>query len=399
VKDIVRFVVVSTIVVIAGGCAARSPAAAPEPVSDPSTWSGDVQLYHLLDDYPLTPTQQDSLTLYLQSHSVNANELLVEAVRDTMAPPTVRANALMTLAERKATAKFPAFRAALDDPDPRVRATAVAAMREFVGTHGDQAMRLARSALQDPDPTVQAQALQLVGEQDVDLLRAYVKRAPNAELRAVANDLIAVAEQRGAPLVMDSATGVLRRTTAHGYALTFTPTKRWPSWQAAVGDVIIAQGNREIARLSGIESVANVVPVFLSPTGSHIVFERNREIVVRNLATGAERTVGAGIAPRVLPFTDTFIFLRETPDSQTELRQETRASYVVLREPFERTQPDAAPTAIGATQATLSPGRHGNYSPARWMRVRESAGTFQLHADGLEKFDLPNPFSTANQDG
>jgi hypothetical protein len=36
---------------------------------------------------------------------------------------------------------------------------------------------------------------------------------------------------------------------------------------------------------------------------------------------------------------------------------------------------------------------HGNYSPARWMRVREIEGVFVLAGDGMEQFTLPDPFT------
>lgn len=376
---------------VATACAARTNA----PAYDVTAWRGDARLYHILTTHPLTAAEHDSLAVYAREHEPGMNVRLGEAAIDPQAPPVVRANALSILARRRAVDQLYIFRAALDDPDTRVRATAAAGMREFIHTHPREALRLARMALGDPEPEVQAQALQIIGDTDVELMRSYLRTVEHEELRQVARDLVRLAEARGAPLRGDTASGVLRRETPAGHVLTFTPVRRWPAWEAAEGTVRIERAGAEPLMLDGIEVVAGVVPVFFSPDGAHLVYERNRRIAVRDMNSGAERDVGAGIAPRVVPFTDTFVYLRETPDSRTPQRQQTRIRYEVVRASFTD---DLAPHTLGTTTASASFGVHGNYSPVRWMRVEERGGSFYLSGDEMEIFALPDPFGAAERD-
>jgi hypothetical protein len=300
-------------------------------------------------------------------------------------------NALFVLAQRRASTHLHTFRNALDAEDVRVRAMAASAMREFVAVLPREAISIARMALADPEPEVQAQALQILGDNDVELLRAYLRRAPNAELRTIAQDLVQLAEQRGAPLEGDSTTGELSRETTDGYRITFTPVRHWPQWDAGFGTVRIEKGGTVLQTIEDVEAVAGVVPVFLSPGGSHVVFERGRSIIVRSLADGTERRVGAGIAPRPRPFTDEFVFLREIPGAAEEQRTDTKLAYEVLTTPFDPLS-DVPPKLLGATTATATFSRHGGYSPVRWMKVEERAASFYLTAPDMEIVSLPDPF-------
>jgi hypothetical protein len=333
---------------------------------------------------------QGSIVGYARDNPHAVNALLAEAADDTAAPVVVRVNALHLLAQRRVDSHMRVFRNALDAEDVRVRATAVASMREFVTTHPREAVGIARMALNDPEPDVQAQALQVLGDGDIDLLRTYVARTTDPELRSIAGDLIQLAEQRGAALVPDS-TGALRRETAGGFTISFSPQRYWPSWNAGYGRVSVLKDGAVLLTIDGVEAVGGVIPVFLSPDGRHVVFERNRTIVVRALADGSERVIGPGTAPRARPFTDDFIFLREKPDSAKEMREQTQLSYDVLVMPFD---PPAgvAPKMIGSTTAVAGFGRHGGYSPVRWLKVEERSGTFYLTAPHMELVPLPDPF-------
>jgi hypothetical protein len=378
-------VAVLAALLVLGGCAAR----AAQNGSDPSRWEGDRRLYAILNAAPLSQSQRDSIAVYEAEHVSATNDLIAEAAEDVHAPIDVRRNALLLLSERAAGTHLSVFRTALDDDDPRVRAMAASAMRRFMNTHPRDAEQLARMALEDPVAEVQAEALHVLSDRDPALLRAYMPRAANAELRTIATDLVRVAESRGAGLVGDG-TGVLQRVSPHGFSVTFQPVTRWPQWDAAVGRVTVARNGAAVATIEGVEAVAGVVPVFFSPEGTHIVFERNREIVVRAVDGGAERAVGAGIAPRVLPFTEEFIFVREAADGRTEVRAQTRIRYEVLRASFAGGR---EPEVIGGFNAMLSYERHGNYSPARWAHVEDRSGYFYLSAEGFEAvFPLPNPF-------
>lgn len=387
-----RSLMLVAMTLVVGACAsARTPTVGADPAgSDPTAWRGDHRLYRLLTPYPITAAVQDSIVAYAQDHPHAINYLLAEAAEDPDAPVPVRVNALFLLAQRRADTHVRVFRNALDAEDVRVRATAVAAMREFVTTHPREATNIARMALSDPEPEVQAQALQVLGDGDVDILRAYIERGPEPELRRIAADLIRLAEQRGAALLPDTA-GVLRRETASGFALTFMPERYWPRWNAGYGRVSIARDGKVLHTIDGVEAVGGVIPVFLSPDARHVVYERDRTIVVRRMEDGAERVVGAGVAPRVRPFTDEFIYLREHADSAKEMREKTQLAYDVIAMPFD---PPAgvAPRVIGATKAVVGFGANGAYSPVRWMKVEERTGTFYLTAPEMELVPLPDPF-------
>jgi hypothetical protein len=376
---------------IVGACATGATPAATDPGLDETRWRGDPRLYHMLLPYPLTQEQMDSVQAYGMAHGTATDYLLAEAAEDERAPVVVRVNALFLLAERRADTHIHVFRNALDAEDVRVRASAAAAMRHFAVTHPREAVGIARMALFDPEPDVQAQALQVLGDTDIDLLRAYVRRAPDAELRAVAEDLVQLAEQRGAPLTPDPETGVLSRDTPDGFRITFTPERHWPQWGAGVGSVRIERDGAVLQTIDRVEAVAGVIPVFLSPDGRHVVFERERSIVVRAMRDGTERPVGPGIAPRPRPFTDEFVFLREQGDGSTERREETELTYDVFSAPFD--PPDAiAPIHLGSTTATVSFGRFGAYSPVRWMKVEERSGSFYLTSSHMKIVSLPDPF-------
>lgn len=387
-RSLLVTILMSTII---GACATAAPPAAVEPNMDVSRWYGDPRLYHILLPYPITDAQHDSMTVYAQEHGQATNYLLAEAAEDVNAPVAVRVNALHVLAQRGASLHLDAFRNALVAEDVRVRATAVAAMREFIGTHPREAGRIARMALSDSAAEVQAQALQVVSDSDVDLLRRFLPRAASAELRTIAEGLIQLAEQRGAPLTGDSVTGVLSRQSATGYRIVFQPDRYWPQWNAGQGTVRIEKDGALVQAIEGVEAVAGVIPVFLSPDGRHVVFERERTIVVRSMSDGKERVVGRGIAPRPRPFTDEFVFMREQPGSAVQERSETTLTYDVYSAPFDAAG-DAAPSLIGTTTATVSFGRNGGYSPVRWMRVEERSANFYLTSSHMEVVPLPDPF-------
>ena len=374
-----------------GACATGGAPAPADPNLDETRWRGDARLYRMLLPYPITDAQQDSLRVYAQLYGTATNYLLVEAAEDVNAPVVVRVNALFLLAQRRADAHVRAFRNALDAEDVRIRATAVAAMRQFAATHPREAASIARMALADSAPEVQAQALQVLGDGDIELLRSYLPRAANAELRAIAEDLVQLAEQRGAPAAMDSATGVIVRETPGGYRITFTPEQYWPQWNAGFGTVRIEKDGTVLQTLRRIEAVGGVVPVFFSPDSRHVVFERDRTIVVRALADGVEHVVGAGIAPRPRPFTDEFVFLRELPGTAEQQRQNTRLTYDVFAAPFDPPG-EIEPRVVGSTTATISFASHGAYSPVRLMRVEERSGSFYLTASNMEVISLPDPF-------
>ena len=176
--------------------------------------------------------------------------------------------------------------------------------------------------------------------------------------------------------------------------MRFVPARAWDQWGAAVGRVAITTAdNRVVPIPADIEVVAGVVPVFFSADGAYVVYEADRRIHVLSLATGATRDVGDGIAPRVRPFTDGFLFLRADPTGPVSERGSTRLSYNVLYAPFAG---GAEAETLGSLAVVMSQAERGNYSPARWMTVAETDGVFFLSLDDDVLFRLPSPFGSGS---
>jgi hypothetical protein len=353
------------------------------------------------------------------------NSRLARIVGDSAAHAVVRANAVVLLGERHATGELRAFWTALEDGDPRVRAAAARALEGIVVMDQAAALRLLRRALRDPEPLVQAEALRSIGDADVELLRRYLDSGPPPELARIATDLIRSAEERGAPLraitdrpaVSLAAAGdatppggdalaqqagagaaglVLERTAASGPRLEFRATRTWPQWDAAVGELVVTPpGGAPVSVSSEVEVVGRVVPAFFSVDGRYLVYEAARQVRVRDLTGGEERVVGPGIAPRLVPFSDSFVFLREIPEQRQDGRDEVVVRYTVFRAAFAGGEPES----VGEVRAVLRMDRRGLYSPARWMRVRERDGVFVLEGESMGTFVLPDPFSSAIVDG
>lgn len=337
---------------------------------------------------------------------------LARLVADSTMQPVVRANAVLLLGERRATHHLLAFWIALESPDVRVRGATAVALRGIINADERAGLRLARRALRDPEASVQARALEALADTDVDLLREYLASGPAPDVAKVATDLVRIAEERGAPLARaaagdgvgpsgphvgakaaggdDGAALVLSRTSASGPRVEFRALRHWPQWDAAVGELAIAPpGAAPVVVASEVEVVRGVVPAFFSVDGRFVVYETAREIRVRDLATGEERELGPGIAPRVVPFSDWFVFLREDPEGRQEDGDGAVLRYAVLRGSFTGQEVEE----IGTLGATPSMGEHGYYSPARWMRVRERDGVFTLEGKSLGTFRLPDPFA------
>ncbi|MBR9988823.1 MAG: HEAT repeat domain-containing protein, partial [Gemmatimonadetes bacterium] len=153
--------VLITSAVAIGACATGGTRSGVDPNLDETRWRGDPRLYHMLLPYPITAEQQDSVSVYASEHGEATNYLLAEAAADVHAPVVVRVNALFVLAQRRADTHMHVFRSALDAEDVHIRATAVAAMRQFAVTHPREAVGIARMALSDSEGDVQAQALQV----------------------------------------------------------------------------------------------------------------------------------------------------------------------------------------------------------------------------------------------
>ena len=312
---------------------------------------------------------------------------LADLVADTTAPPLIRTNAILLLADRRVP-NLIAYLNALSDPDERVRAAAGVGLKNDLGESRDLE-GLVKAALDDPSTLVQMKALEALADVDVLTLHAYLARVKDPTLRTITADLITAAENRGAPLLPKDSTGRLEHTGPEGQKLFYRPVSRWTRWEASWGELFVIGAKRDTTRISGnVEVVDNVLPAFFSIDGRYVVYESAREIRVRDLRSGADRVVGAGIAPRLLPFSESFIYLRPKGQPMTS-GVKTAIKYEVVRGWFA----DSKDKVVGELTANATFERKGYYSPVRWMRVRESNGVFSLQGEGMDLFKLPDPFA------
>jgi hypothetical protein len=147
-------------------------------------------------------------------------------------------------------------------------------------------------------------------------------------------------------------------------------------------------GKQPIVVASNVEVVANVIPAFIAPDSSALVYETNREIHVRSLRDNTDRKLADGIAPRVFPFTNDVLFVREIGDRKNLTPQGTPLRYEVVRIPLSGT----GSKVLGRLDANAQHGVKGGASPVRWMRLREVEGRFYLVGETIKDFELPSPF-------
>jgi hypothetical protein len=320
-------------------------------------------------------------------------DLLVSIALDTTVAELTRGHALMRLGEGFMYVP-PAFAQAIADRSVLVRAYAAQALRPLLASNDSTVPKLLILALHDPDERVQSKALESLADREPEALIAWLaeRPGPGAQLRSVAQQLIDVAEDRGAPLQSVAGTNVLQRVS-NGVTIRYTPRQSWPQWDASVGTLTIARdGTAPIDVAADVEAVGNVVPAYVSGDGKTLVYEDSRNIHWRDLISGVDRVISPGIAPRPYPFTENFIFLRpETKPLVDDPVNGTQLFYEVMRMPFNGS---GKPELIGQLTAGAKKSLHGSYSPARWMRVHEIEGAFWLEGEGVSTLKLPDPFET-----
>ena len=372
-------------------CGGNPPVENPQPmvVTDSVVWNGDVDLAPLLVRPQLGAVEWAAAErIELRVGGSEFIERLGAVVEDTTAPWLVRLNAIRVLENRRAVGEIAAFGVAMNASDERVRIASVAAMREFLGMNAVSARQILVMGLHDPSPRVQTAALQVLADRDVGVLRDYLARTKNAELRTIALDLIRAAEERGAALVAD-ANGNIERTTATGAKLTYRPTTRWPAWDASVGQLsVTAAGKKAVTVANGVEVVGNVIPAFFTSDGTTLVYEVDRTIHAHNLATGADVKLADGIAPRILPFTNDVIYFVEARDK----RMQTADGFGVRYDAYRIPAAGGTAVAVGQVGANMRHDLKGNYSALRWSRIDEQDGEFYLAGPNIT-FRLPSPFA------
>jgi hypothetical protein len=302
--------------------------------------------------------------------------------------PVVRSNALVLLAERRAPGALQALERSLgQDSPPRVRAAAVVGAQRLA-PHVPEAARLVRLGVTDPSRTVRLTALIALDVGDVEVMRASLNRERDADVRQVARQLIRIAESRGAPLAADPR-GILRSTlgTPLEPQIVFRPAQTDTGTGLAIGDLRLEfPGAVDVPLTSTARVLDGVVPAFFSPDQAQVVFEAEGGIRVLELPTRNVRTIGPGLAPRVVPFTDYIVFLRERDRGPVPGGDLLELRYAVYRVAFTGNEP----AEIGELRARMRRNSVAGYTPVRRMVVVETPEGFGLRADGVTMFVLPD---------
>lgn len=369
------------------GCGPRRAA----PMPGPGQFS--MHIREILAAEWTTPEYFEALTT-LEEMGPEVDAVLVCLARDPSANTTARANALVLLADRSSPAAIPTLRRAiLAEEIPRLRSAAVFALNRLADT-SQVAASMLNVAVGDPARSVRLNALQALDIRQVGTMRRVIERERDREVRAVAMQLVAIAETRGAPLARDRR-GALRTTgTEDDPAIVFRPTRTDPGG-FAVGDLRLElPEDPDIPLAPAAETVAGVVPAFFSPDRSRVVYEGDREILIVDLSTREITAIGPGIAPRPIPFTQDFVFLREQEGGRADVADATRIRYWVYRSSFT----GEGPELTGEMTATARPDVRGGYSPVRWMVVGETPDGFVLRGEGVTPFALPAPVWRSGRD-
>jgi hypothetical protein len=313
--------------------------------------------------------------------------ILVEISLDRRTRITAREDALLLLADRRSPSALPTLRTALQNANERLRSAAVIGLKQLAAD-SEPALELIRFAAEDPSRRVRLSAIQSLDIRDVETIRRVLERETDPGVREVAFQLVSLAEARGAALTRDARGALRTATSVTEPQIVFRPSRMDSVARVSVGDLRIElPDGPDIPISSTAQVVANVVPAFFSPDRSLVVAEAEGEIRVYHIASRTVRSVGRGIAPRLIPFSNEFVFLREESsllDPMTEVRT---IDYSVFRSSF--TMP--AIERVGGLVAVAQSSLNGGASPVRWMVVAEAGEGFVLSGQNFAPFPLPRP--------
>jgi hypothetical protein len=320
--------------------------------------------------------------------------VLVGLIRDEGADDHVRANAAELLADRGAPGTVGLLRVQLaGSASDVVRAASVRILQRFA-VDSAEARGAIRAAATDRSARVRLNVLQRLDVEDAPLVRALLAREGDAQVRTIARQLLELLEARGARLVRDRR-GDLRSSGREDLPqIVFHPTSTDSAAGVETGALWVElPGASSLVPLAqDVQVVDEVVPAFFDPNRTVIVYEAGREVQLRDLRSGESRSLGAGLAPRVIPFTEYIVFVREVQGGRRTDVEGALVDYEVLRAAFS----GGGPEAIGRLSARVRPDVHRGAPPVRWMVVGEGREGFVLRAPGVEPtFVLPGPFEAA----
>ncbi|HEU0302684.1 MAG TPA: HEAT repeat domain-containing protein [Longimicrobium sp.] len=318
--------------------------------------------------------------------------VLIGLVEDESVDENVRANAVILLADRRAQGSMELLRRQLaGSGSDMVRAAAVRALQRFAADSAG-ARNALRAAAGDPSALVRLNVLQRLDVEDAPLIRELLAREEDARVRTIARQLLELLEARGAQLVRDPRGDLRTSGREDAPQIVFHPT-----WRDSLGGVEVGAlwvempGQPTLVPLAqDVEVVDDVVPAFFDVGRSLVAYEAGREVHVRDLRSGGTRIVGPGVAPRVIPFTDHIVYVRQQAEGWRPVEDGAMATYDVMRVALTGGEPEV----IGSLQAHVRTDIRRGASPVRWMVVGEARNGFVLRAPGMTTFILPGPFET-----
>ena len=381
-----RAIVSAWVVALALACSQPST---PEPVT-PATPREELESI-LAGEIDL---RQDSLYAAFAEEQGRAEMMLLlpALALDTTADPLARANAVLRMGA-EFIVDFETYVQTIEDPDPRVRGATLGVVGPLATRDPNSAVPILARGLVDPEIGIQAKALQELRDRDLDVLRFYIETTEHPELRDIALQTLRNAYAWGAPLPV-APDGSLRRATPAGVELAFRAQRSWPEWDLHLGSLSATPAGGTERRLAdSVEVMSTIIPAVGDPTGRYVAVETRRQIEVHDLETGAVRTLGAGLAPRPLPFTPDFLYFREIRRYPLDTGG-IRFAYELVRGSFTGT--NAAP--FDTVLVDADPAVRGFMSPVRWARIHDRGRRFVVETDGLRNHPLPTPAFDAEED-
>jgi hypothetical protein len=343
-----------------------------------------VEVREVLATWPSPEYQRERARL--QAMGPEVDSVLVVLAQDRRARTEVRVNALILLADRQSPAALPTLqRALLWDNNERLRAAAVLGLHRLA-PESEAATDLIRRATEDRARVVRLNALQSLDIRQVETMRELARNDEDPEVRQVALQLVALAEGRGAPLSADRRGSLRTVGSEREPQIVFRPATADTDTGIVTGDLRLElPDDRDVPLAAAAKVVNDVVPAFFSPDRSAVVFEAHGEIRVLDVATREVRSVGPGVAPRPIPFSHEFVFVREVAGASLSSDFGTEVVYDVYRAGFE----DGQTERIGQLRSLVEGDAREIVSPVRWMVVGDARDRFALRGDGIETFELP----------